>query len=405
MDIVVNDNIIIRQKYNPYDYMFLSEQEYMNNPDLMAFKVAGINPTKIFIRNQWFDVIPPHIVARSKGKIDGYYRFIYIQINLNTGEYYIGKVNRKKLKEIKKYQGSGLKFVKKFKKHREEFIRYFIALCGSAKESEEIEASIVNEELLKDPKCLNLVSGGGGTNQHNNDKAKREKQRKYMLDHPESFQSMIKESNRLFCQGDSDALRQRTEKIKKTMSDEKYRKGMSKRITDWKKNNPEAYEKARENNRISNQTEESRQRRRIAHQKWVEEHPDEYRENLRKSAEGNKTQEARKKHSDSINKWIAEHPEQAKANDRKRSEASVEACRRPVHMKDLNTGEILKTFSSQHDAARWLVEQGIAKNTNCVSSINGVCLKRKCTSGYGYRKKAYGFGWDFADDPKVNVEE
>ena len=47
------------------------------------------------------------------------------------------------------------------------------------------------------------------------------------------------------------------------------------------------------------------------------------------------------------------------------------------------------------DAAKWLVEKGFAKNTNCKSSISAVCLKKKCTTGYGYRKKAYGFGWEF----------
>ena len=52
---------------------------------------------------------------------------------------------------------------------------------------------------------------------------------------------------------------------------------------------------------------------------------------------------------------------------------------------------------NEHEAARWLVDQGIAKNTNCVRSISAVCLKKPCTTGYGYRKKAYGFGWEFSE--------
>ena len=60
-------------------------------------------------------------------------------------------------------------------------------------------------------------------------------------------------------------------------------------------------------------------------------------------------------------------------------------------------GEIIKTFDSQMAAAQWLVDQGIAKNTNCKSSISEVCLQKPCSTGYGIRKKAYGFVWRFAD--------
>ena len=64
-------------------------------------------------------------------------------------------------------------------------------------------------------------------------------------------------------------------------------------------------------------------------------------------------------------------------------------------MLDLRSGEILKIFPSQHAAAKWLVENGKAKNMNCVSSISSVCLRKPCTTGYGYRKKAYGYDWRF----------
>jgi hypothetical protein len=43
-------------------------------------------------------------------------------------------------------------------------------------------------------------------------------------------------------------------------------------------------------------------------------------------------------------------------------------------MIDLQSGEILKTFSSQRAAAKWLVETGKAKNLNCASTISSVCL-------------------------------
>lgn len=32
-----------------------------------------------------------------------------------------------------------------------------------------------------------------------------------------------------------------------------------------------------------------------------------------------------------------------------------------------------------------------------VSSINGVCQRKPCTTGYGYRKKAYGYDWRYAE--------
>ena len=101
----------------------------------------------------------------------------------------------------------------------------------------------------------------------------------------------------------------------------------------------------------------------------------------------------REKRSEALKKWSDEHPEQV----RKRTTASAETCRKRVNMLDLETGAVIKTFKSQVEAAEWLVENGYAKNTNCKASISSVCLKKPCTTGYGYRKKAYGFGWDFAE--------
>ena len=106
--------------------------------------------------------------------------------------------------------------------------------------------------------------------------------------------------------------------------------------------------------------------------------------------------EARKKRSESLKAWAEENPEEAKANAKKRSAASVAKCSKPVNMCDLETGEVIRTFTSQHEAAQWLVDNGLAKNTNCVSSINGVCQRKPCTTGYGYRKKAHGYDWQYA---------
>jgi hypothetical protein len=67
-------------------------------------------------------------------------------------------------------------------------------------------------------------------------------------------------------------------------------------------------------------------------------------------------------------------------------------------MIDLETGKIIREFSSIHEAARWLVDSGIAKNTNCASSISSVCLRKPFTTGYGFRKKAYEYDWRFSED-------
>lgn len=103
----------------------------------------------------------------------------------------------------------------------------------------------------------------------------------------------------------------------------------------------------------------------------------------------------------SLKEWSENNPEKANLNVKKRAEAAAEKLSKVVSMINLQSGEVLKTFPSQHAAARWLVENGIAKNLNCVSSISSVCLRKICTTGYGYRKKAYGYGWRFASEIEI----
>lgn len=114
---------------------------------------------------------------------------------------------------------------------------------------------------------------------------------------------------------------------------------------------------------------------------------------MKKTWAAAQTPEARRKQSKAIKEWCDTHPEEVK----NRAMKSAEKSRKAVNMLDLETGEVLRTFISQQEAALWLVEQGHAKNTNCKSSISAVCLKKPCDSGYGYRKKAYGYGWEFAN--------
>lgn len=260
MEIKINNNITIWKKYNPIiESLKISNYDF-SDVEYMSFRMLGINPTKIYICGVPYDVIPPIYAVRSRNVEDNYYRFIYIQINYNSGEYYIGKVNRKSFREIERYNGSGLKFRAKYKKNPTQFIRYFIAACKTAKETEEIEAAIVNEELLKDPFCLNLVCGGGGTSEHPAVGEKIKKQRKYMQEHPEQYQSMLNACKELYTSGDSHALRQRGEAIKKTMSADYYREAMSKRIRKWKAEYPEEYAAAREKHRLVMQSPEVKEK-------------------------------------------------------------------------------------------------------------------------------------------------
>ena len=399
MEFEISDFVTIWQKYNPFE---LSTFDPLTGcldetPELMLARMLGYNPTRIRIKNDWHDVLPLHQVARSTSSIDGGFHFLYIQINLNTNEYYIGKVNRKRWSEIKRYQGSGLKFKGKYKGHENEFVRYFIACCSTAKQTEELEAAIVDTELLQDPKCLNLVSGGGGTSEHYSRDKRVAHQRQFMKAHPEQFQSMIEVAKQLYQSGDSPQLRQRSKAIKATMSDDHYREMMSERILRWQHEHPEEYQRSRENNRKAQQKPEVKEKKKQARQKWVEEHPEEHRAMQKKLSLARNSPEARKKRSESLKAWAEANPEEAKANAKKRSAASVAKSSKPVNMCDLETGEVIRTFTSQHEAAQWLVDNGLAKNTNCVSSINGVCQRKPCTTGYGYRKKAYGYDWQYAE--------
>ena len=177
------------------------------------------------------------------------------------------------------------------------------------------------------------------------------------------------------------------------MSSEKYRQMTRERIKRWREEKPEEYELAREKNRRSIQNEESKQKRNKSLAAWRQENPELYALYKEKLKKAQHSEEAEAKRRASLKRYHAEHPEAAK----KRSKASVAKSSKPVNMLDLETNEVIRTFPSQHAAAEWLAQNGYAKNTNCVASVNAVCLKKKCTTGYGYRKKAYGFGWEYAE--------
>jgi len=385
MIIKINDNISIWQEFNPFDLKRKSAY-------------FGFDNQRIAIKNRWFDVLDPSEVVHKRNKSDGYYRVIYIQINWESGEYYIGKANRPKWSEIKRYQGSGLKFLNKFKKSKNEFARYFIAICDTAEEAERLEASIVDKELLSDEKCLNLVVGGGGTSKHPNIAETSEKKRAYMKNHPEQFKPMIEAAKKAFRSGDTPALRARNKRIEETMSSKKYREMSRKRIMDWKEKYPEKYAEARRNNHEKIKTAESQAKRKAGFEMWAANHPEEYKAWQEKFVNSRASQKVNEKRKASLKEWKNKNPKQALEYAKKRARAAAAKTSKAVSMIDLQSGSVLQTFPSQHTAAKWLVDNGKAKNMNCVSSISSVCLRKPCTTGYGYRKKAYGYDWRFADE-------
>jgi len=219
-----------------------------------------------------------------------------------------------------------------------------------------------------------------------------------MRSHPEQFKPMLEASKKAFRSGDTPALRARSRSIKETMSAGYYREMSRKRITEWKEKYPEAYAEARRKNHEKIKTPECKAKRKASLKKWAINNPEKYKAWQEKLVRSRTSQEAREKRKASLKEWKDKHPQEAHANAQKRAKASAAKTSKEVCMMDLQSGNILKVFPSQHAAANWLVENGEAKNMNCVSSISSVCLRKPCTTGYGYRKKAYGYDWRFIEE-------
>ena len=399
MIITINENIKIWQEFNPIE---LSLDDNLSNSFDSKRNLArlGFNKQRIAIKNRWFDVLTHSELVRKRNKSDGYYRVLYIQINMENGEYYIGKANRPTWSQLKRYQGSGLKFTNKFKKNKDNFVRYYIAKREAAEEIEQLEASIVNKDLLSDEKCLNLVVGGGGTNKRPTIAETSEKKREYMKKHPEQFKSMVVTSKKLFQSGDTPELRARSKRIKETMSAEKYREMTRKRIIKWKEEFPKEDAKAKKKSHEKVKTPECQAKRKATFEKWVKKHPEEYKVWQEKLVRSRTSPKANEKRKASLKKWNNTNPQKANIYAQKRAKAAVTKTSKAICMIDLKSGKVLQRFPSQHAAAKWLVEEGEAKNMNCVSSISAVCLRKACTTGYGHRKKAYGYDWRFTSEIK-----
>jgi len=396
----INENIRIWQEFNPIE-LSLNDNHFNSSDSKRNLAKLGFNKERIAIKDRWFDVLTPSELVRKWNKSDGYYRVVYIQINMENGEYYIGKANRPKWSELKRYHGSGLKFVNKFNRNKKQFVRYFIAKCETAQETEQLEASIVNKDLLSDDKCLNLVCGGGGISKHPSIAETSDRKREYMKNHPEQFKPMLEASQKSFRSGDTPALRERNRRIKEVMSAEKYREMSRKRIINWKKENPKEYAEARRKNHEKIKSSECQEKRKASFDKWVKKNPDKHKAWQEKLTSSRTSPKANEKRKASLKEWKDKNPKKAQDNAHKRAKAAAAILSKEVCMIDLQSGDILKIFASQREAARWLVENGKAKNMNCASSISAVCLRMPCSTGYGYRKKAYGYDWRFTSEIKT----
>lgn len=182
------------------------------------------------------------------------------------------------------------------------------------------------------------------------------------------------------------------------MGDDKYRDMTRERLNDWKKKNPKEYAEARRKNREKIKTSEVQEKRQASLKKWAKEHPEEHKTWQDKLIRARTSKQANEKRKSSLKEWRINNPQAAQENSKKRAKAAAAKTSKSVSMIDLESGKVLREFSSIHEAARWLVEARIAKNTNCASSISSVCLRKPCTTGYGYRKKAYGYDWRFTED-------
>lgn len=396
MIISINEKIKIWREFNPLE-LSGDESAMQSFNAKRTLARLGYVKERIAIKDRWFDVLTMSQLLRTRNSADGYYRAVYIQINMETGEYYVGKVNRPKWSELIRYQGSGLKFSNKFRSNRKHFTRYYIAACETAQETERLEASIVDSELLADEKCLNLVAGGGGTTQHPSVAETSEKKRQHMRNHPEQFKPMLEGARKAFRSGDTPALRARSRRIKEVMSADEYRKMSAARMEKWRRSNPEAYAEARNKNREAVKSPEREAKRKASLERWIAANPEKHKAWQEKLLSSRTSKAVKEKRKASLKDWIDRNPQIAKANAHKRAKAAAEKLSKEVCMIELCSGKVLRRFRSQHEAAKWLVENGKAKNMNCVSSISAVCLRKPCSTGYGFRKKAYGYDWRFAD--------
>ena len=89
------------------------------------------------------------------------YHFIYKTTNLKNGKFYVGMHSTNKLDDG--YFGSGYKLRRSINKHgKKNFKLEILEFLPDMSSLKKREKELVNDDLLKDPMCMNLVFGGNG---------------------------------------------------------------------------------------------------------------------------------------------------------------------------------------------------------------------------------------------------
>ncbi len=120
-----------------------------------------------------------------KVKKEWKFHFLYRVINVENEKYYIGVHSTDNLDDG--YLGSGTRLKKSIQYHgRKSHEREILEFFGAREDAYNRESEVVNENLLKDPKCLNLSLGGIGL-------AKEEYARLFGKIGNENFKKRLKE--------------------------------------------------------------------------------------------------------------------------------------------------------------------------------------------------------------------
>jgi hypothetical protein len=84
---------------------------------------------------------------------------LYKVTHTESGRYYCGKHNGA---EQNGYWGSGIQIRNMYKKYPKSAFTYQVMVVGDVDYIFDVEQNYVNEDMLKDPLCLNLARGGNG---------------------------------------------------------------------------------------------------------------------------------------------------------------------------------------------------------------------------------------------------
>ncbi len=292
MEIVLSNKVTLWKKFNTLVNFNLHERKnyFLNNQDLMSLRLRNFNPTKIKIGDDIFQVVPAIAIIKANPIEDNHYRYMYIQINAKTNEYYLGSLNRRKWNEAKHFTTPELKLEGKHPDYQGDFIRLFFAPCNTDRELASLQEKLLATVITADPKCLN--------NRKNIDTI-MDNEKHWKLYQVKGELSELDILGSFF-----------------------------------------DYE--------------------LTHQE--------------KAAPAPK----------------AAAKQAAPVQDKPHKSSSRATCK-AIDMLDLTTGEVLRQFASQKDAAAWLVQEGKAKSLSCASSVSAVCR------GAGNRKQAYGYKWAYAD--------